>query len=162
MTQRLSTDQFQTLIAKLRLWLIGVAVWFAERTPFCDAREVDEELRFYRRGLAAVCLLLAMKRAVRPLPELRARRPFNTSPGCRRARRRLRLRLYTRMIASAQTLRGRYEALKQAAESTEALIARMVAVLESDLPPLAHVMVEAPRESATAQAAPRVALADSS
>ena len=82
----------------------------------------------------------------------RSGRPPNAPPGFARAIYTHRRRIVWRVVAGGRGLRGRLEALRDARDNFDALVARMVARLREGVAVAAYLMTRAPKERCTALA----------
>jgi len=160
-------------VAEAQLVLFGLLVWCADklRDIWRNAEwraDLLVELRHLRRAQAMLVFLAAQARlrtagalagnggsactTVCRRGRRRSGRPPNAPPGFARAIYTHRRRIVWRVVAGGRGLRGRLEALRDARDNFDALVARMVARLREGVAVAAYLMTRAPKERCTALA----------
>jgi len=170
-------------VAEAQLVLFGLLIWFSDKLGdwwrACDWREeMLVELRHLRRAQAMLVFLAAQARlrtagalagnggsacaTVCRRGRRRSVRPPNAPPGFARALYTHRRRIVWRIVAGGRGLRGRIEALRDARDNFDALVARMVARLRESVRVAAYIMTRAPVERGVALARADECYADTS
>jgi len=170
-------------VAEAQLVLFGLLIWCSDklRDTWRNAEwraDLLVELRHLRRAQAILVFLAAQARlrtagaspayggpactTVGRRGRRRSGRPPNAPQGFARAVYTHRRRIVWRIVPSGRGLRGRLEALRDARDDFDALVARMASRLREGVRVAAYIMTRAPMERCVALARVETRYADTS